>query len=151
MICEDELMSDAPWHYGHLFMNCAEDQGASSLMLTGESYITFVLWRMFDVKKKYVESNWICRTVNRIQTLLHSKILFIILNPPNHNSKHSFLCPAVLYCWHSVPVFIYLLQELNFENVKIKKLCVARSVLVDLERYNSSSQYIHGYFWLVTL
>lgn len=127
---------------GHIFMNCAEYQGRCSEMLKGESYITFVLWRVFDFKK-HTDANWICRTE---QSTLKS--VFIILNPTCYNSKRSFFSFFAIFFIVDIQcqcLIIYLLPNLVFENVKvILGLCVAISVLVNLERYNSS---LHSYSW----
>lgn len=64
------------------------------------------------------EAYWICRTVNRIQTLLHSGI---------YHTESTVTAPdapfyaLLLYRRHSVPVFINLFITKSFENVKIKK------------------------------
>lgn len=67
----------------------------------------------------------------------------ITLNPRCYNSKHSFLCHAILYCQHSVPVFINLfITRPDLRECKDKKLSVARSAHVDLDRYKSSSLHL---------
>lgn len=77
---------------------------------TGESYGTFVFLKDLMVLFLiiiiivillyfFVKANWICRTVNRIQTQLniyiYKKMLFITPKPHCYNFKRSFYCATL--------------------------------------------------------